>query len=345
MKKQILVITLIALLFSCKDDPVSPPVNNLPDSTTHNIVWEVDTLGAFMNQAFDSYISDENNIWVVGQFYKLDTLYGSNIAHWNGVKWKYKNILVGEPFSLFGLSSTNIWSAGAWWKSTYDPRALIMHFNGSEWIVSKLEFQGLNAIWGTSSSNLYAVGIYGTIIHFDGNTWSEMRSGTDLHLMDIYGTSNNDIYAVGGRDDTGMGVLLHYDGISWKKIYERSYERGIPSGFTSTIWGIDKEKYYLSSGSGYYMGTDTNWTPVYPPADNTYIEKIRGDSSQNIFYVGHFGLVIHWNGKSWKRYEEFYKKPAGDQLYGVSVKGKNVVITGISDRTSKGIVYRGRMID
>ena len=43
----------------------------------------------------------------------------------------------------------------------------------------------LNRLWGTRADNLFAVGRAGVILHFDGDAWVEMPSGTtaDLHTI------------------------------------------------------------------------------------------------------------------------------------------------------------------
>ena len=81
-----------------------------------------------------------------------------------------------------------------------------------EW---KLDFpsaanEELLSVWGTSSTNVFTVGSNGTILHFDGSTWSYMTSPVTDHLLGIWGNSASDIYAVGYD-----GVVLRYDGSVW----------------------------------------------------------------------------------------------------------------------------------
>ena len=63
------------------------------------------------------------------------------------------------------------------------------------------------AIWGSSSTDVYAVGDGGTILHYDGNTWSNMPSGTSDTLSAVWGSSSSDVYTVGTN-----GIILHYSG-------------------------------------------------------------------------------------------------------------------------------------
>lgn len=48
---------------------------------------------------------------------------------------------------------------------------------------------GIIGIWGSSGTDVFAVGWNGTIIHYDGSSWSSMNSGTIYDLHDIWGSS------------------------------------------------------------------------------------------------------------------------------------------------------------
>jgi len=52
-------------------------------------------------------------------------------------------------------------------------------------------------VWGSSPNDVYAVGWYGMIFHFDGNTWSQMDSGVGSDLLGVWGKSGGDVFAVG----------------------------------------------------------------------------------------------------------------------------------------------------
>ncbi|HTK42658.1 MAG TPA: Ig-like domain-containing protein, partial [Gemmatimonadales bacterium] len=59
----------------------------------------------------------------------------------------------------------------------------------------------LASVWGTSATDVYAVGAGGTILHYDGHSWSAMTSGTGASFSGVWGTSAGDIYAVGVLSD------------------------------------------------------------------------------------------------------------------------------------------------
>ena len=87
----------------------------------------------------------------------------------------------------------------------------------SHWTWQNPLVQGnaLRRVWGTSPSDIFAVGDSGTILHYDGSTWSSMISGTDYRLDDIWGSSPSDVFAVGFSQSTTIGIILHYDGFNW----------------------------------------------------------------------------------------------------------------------------------
>jgi hypothetical protein len=68
----------------------------------------------------------------------------------------------------------------------------------------------LYGLWGSSSTDVFAVGQHGTILHYDGSSWSGMQSGTTNYLAGVSGNSASNVYAVGEA-----GTILHYDGSGW----------------------------------------------------------------------------------------------------------------------------------
>jgi photosystem II stability/assembly factor-like uncharacterized protein len=65
-------------------------------------------------------------------------------------------------------------------------------------------------VWGTSVSNVFAVGVGGAILHYNGSSWTSQSSGTAFTLRSIWGSSGSSILAVGDG-----GTVLRYNGTSW----------------------------------------------------------------------------------------------------------------------------------
>jgi len=350
MKQTIVVLFFLIFISSCKKDPCptcpSPPE---PDSTSHIYSWQIDTIGTWQSAACDVWGTDASNVYVVGSFYSPtynpdSVTHGTSIIHWDGTQWKPSSFWVGSLYCIYGFNANDIWVGGY---NGVNP--IIGHWNGSSWektgttFLNNFMFISVHKIWGTTSSNIYAVGERGTILHFNGSTWIPMTSGTTIDLRDIWGIDANTIYAAGYDITTGTGVLLFYDGTQWNKLYERNYTTPIePYGSTSSVWGYDSSHVYIATGYGSYLGNRWGWNKLNDIPAPVWIEAIKGESYKNIFFVGDFGLVVHWNGKSWYRYGQFYtySQGGGDNLYGVWAKDNSVFVVGRS-QTAQGIIYRG----
>src|SRR5438552_16184979 len=83
----------------------------------------------------------------------------------------------------------------------------ILHYNGTSWSsVSSGTVQNLNSVWGTSASDVWAVGDGGTLLHYNGISWSSVTSGTTAPLHAVWGHSAADGWDGGGT------TIFHYDG-------------------------------------------------------------------------------------------------------------------------------------
>jgi len=251
----ILILSLITGI-NCKKNPVTPP-DNLPDTTSHEISWEIDTIGGWQSRFNDIWGTDENNVYAVGTvFLSLDPYKVTNIMHWDGNKWEAIDYLEGDISGIYGFDKNNIWICGDW-QVDDKAYALIGYWNGSKWQTWKFnEYPNLSSIWGTSSNNLYACGANGTILRYDGKNWNKITTNVTESLRSIWGNSENEIYAVGNTFDTYSWVVLKYDGSTWKKVKESSNTPEKAVGELTTIWTCKSNTYYTNE----FIGKDTSWS-------------------------------------------------------------------------------------
>ena len=62
-------------------------------------------------------------------------------------------------------------------------------------------------VWGSSANDVFAVGGHDMIFHFNGTGWSSMKQVDSASPNGVWGSSANDVFVVGT-----LGIILHYDG-------------------------------------------------------------------------------------------------------------------------------------
>lgn len=166
----------------------------------------------------------------------------------------------------------------------------ILHYDGTSWSsVNDDNFtDDLYALWGNSSKDIFAVGESGTILHYNGSSWFSMNSGTAKDLHGIWGTDENTVFAAGNS-----GTILFYNGLKWNPL---------SSGVTSNlqcIWGIDETDVFAAGNSGiilHYNGTA--WTSQNSGV-TANINGIQGTDISSVFAAGSSGTILRYQGESW----------------------------------------------
>ena len=306
------------------------------DTTSHNFTFETWTFGEHSSSVlYDVAIIDENNIWAVGEIYMNDSLGQPdskryNAIRWNGANWdiiripyNYQGTDFYHPIqSTFAFGSNDIWFCGNG----------VIHWEGKSFIPIAIPTNvwgpyQMNKIWGSSSNDLYVVGNEGNIAHYQNGQWSRITSGTELHINDIWGDYNSEkgeyeILCIASNQFINLGqvvlqikgnniITINSEGLSWS---------------LNTMWFIQGRKYFIG-GDGLYISKylGENWTRdnSMPPY---YKMGVRGNGMNDIVIVGAFGLLLHFNGITWKNFQDI------TYIYGsygrVDIKGDLICCTG-----------------
>lgn len=300
--------------------------------TSHDIVWQVDTLGQPGNFLNDVWGLDENNVYAVG-FVELKRG-NSSIIKWNGNEWIPFPNIGGVKYGIFGLNESNIFVVGE-----SSNRGIVAIWNGSNWTEYRDDYflargdtvYPLRAIWGASPNDVWAVGDKGTIIHWNGTQWKKVDAGINTRINSIWGTSQNDIYivAVSGINS----VLFKYDGLTWVNI---SPNIGI---FATTLWKTNPGK-LLIGGTALLEYDGSSFQQVVIPERTRGIVKMSGSNLNNIFSAGDFGEITHHNGITWKDINKF-EVPDGRYrvLRSVWCSEHKVFIVGVDE--NRAIIING----
>ncbi len=163
--------------------------------------------------------------------------YPGEIIRYDGSSWSAVTLPSGEGFSDFWGSGSTVYTVG------HD--SILSSFNyGMTWSADSTPAEAgyLQAIWGAGINGpFFAVGFDATILTSQGDgSWSKMNNnGTSgLRLWDIWGSSANDVYAVGDTEfflGSNESQILHFDGTSWSTS-SLSYNV-LPAQYLNAVWG------------------------------------------------------------------------------------------------------------
>jgi predicted small secreted protein len=309
-----ILISLSLLLKSC--NTTEPPDNgNGQDTTSHNFTFQSWTFGEHSSSVlYDVAIINENNIWAVGEIYLNDSLGQSDpqpygVAHWDGTDWMLMKVSYHDfnqtekyPGPLFTVTEID----GEIYVVSY---ANLLKWTGNDWeekafFMEQIPFDGqVIKIWGYSGNNIYCVGRNGAIYYYFGTGWQKIESGTDVDIQDIWGISDGSsnpfiLCAASNVATLGEHKILRIantevDTINW------GTGRRVHS-----VWFNSKEKLYACGGGVFFSSAPNyNWieqtdVPLY------FTERVRGKERNDLFVVGHYGLLAHFNGATWKTYPE-----------------------------------------
>ena len=360
----------IVFLQTCKKErnPVSPPVTIKPDTTSHNFTFVIDTIGnnpLFPSHLWDVWVVNENDVWVVGEINTLDTGFDSlgnfippySAAHWNGEKWEYvrfwdngwpSHSVITPVFSIWKFSDSEVWlAAGGIFKKKGD-RWYLKYKNNPD------AGEMVTKLWAASENEIYGVGARGLIVKYDGNSWTRMESGTDVDLLNIWGvkdeqTGQTHVFAAGSRGDRYYGVVLELKDGQWLHRFDEQHPIfGNEDDHMAPIavWGY-KDSVYVS-----YSGYDSD--NVYRHDINNFsndftlihsesmgaISSIYGNAQNDFFLVGFRDVVLHYNGRTFKKYFQFPFVDA--RYYSVKQKGDYVFACGNTVGSHFAIVLRGK---
>ena len=201
--------------------------------------------------------------------------------------------------------------------------------------------------WSPDGVNFYFAGDGGTILHYDGDSFTVMDTPTGCALYGISGTSASDIWAVGGAyygftsTQESRSVILHYDGSQWTKQTPPTDSFGQYHVFTDVwcdgsgaVWAVADYTTLIAKKTG------ANWSfeDTGLSLSNYGFHAIYGFSPTNIYAVGGCGQIIHYTG-TWQleRMEEGgCSSISTDILYDVwGPDSSNVFVTGNSSQALK----------
>jgi hypothetical protein len=174
--------------------------------------------------------------------------------------------------------------------------------------VTTIPTPGAHAFWwihGVSDNEMYLAGESGEVHRFDGATLTQVDAGApaDAILFGIWGTSGDDLWAVGGSFVTGgpRQVILHLTGGSWTAVPSPASVDPDVSYFK--VWGPSASQVWIVGDRGIVLRDDGGGAgplPVAAPGAERYV-TVHGCGPDDVWVVGGgaVGEAAHFDGASW----------------------------------------------
>lgn len=237
----------------------------------------------------------------------------------------------------------------------------MIHYDGKKWLTVNYPYafigSQIRSLGGTSSNDLWIGGENSNYtFHYDGSIWR--KDSLPIIIPPLYGQGDwffmpsiacdkiGNIYAIGySHYQANMNLKdVHY-------FFTRKNSQWIildsavaVPGFSELKWGyntlwVSPTNSLYSAGDAFFERKDGKWVQVYDAQMN--LRSICGSSDENIFVVGDFGTVLHYNGKDWWKLP-VYNDP-NIVYFDAWTDGNEVFIVGVIDTyPMKSVVIHGK---
>lgn len=118
-----------------------------------------------------------------------------------------------DLWGVWAATPEQVWAVGGDARD-FEGQPVMLYFDGVQWEPIEVpeldrEANALFKIWGTGADHLFAVGALGVILYYDGQSWAQVSTGTADDFVSLWGRSDEEIVAVGGRSN---GVVARWNG-------------------------------------------------------------------------------------------------------------------------------------
>jgi hypothetical protein len=212
----------------------------------------------------------------------------------------WQTVMSGLPealTSVWGTSASDIWAIGS------DPEGTgnsVRHFDGTQWQKLTTGFTGdLWWVYGFSGGSVFFGGAGGQVLRYRDGNFERMDTPGDATVYGIWGTSEDDLWAVGGN--VGADAFAwRYDGTAWTEV------EGFPpvlknSASMFKVWGSGADDVWIVGTEGTILHYDGVRLTQVASATTRDLFTVAG-SGGLVAAVGGFGtgVILENDGGGWQ---------------------------------------------
>jgi len=231
----------------------------------------------------------------------------SFITHWDGVEWCPLQSLV------FGFSRMWLCPAGDFFFS--GSISAVSRYDGCRMVSTISVPEHQYDIWGYSMEEVYTCGDYGSVMRFDGESWTDIGVCTGTHLRGICGrprvtAEKDDRHAVHGLPGGELLTAGTFRG-TLPDEYRGSLKMGsdgcldeievplLPFDPLRGIWESPEGEIFAVGDNGSVFHFDgVHWERM-DGGSCSWLKDVYGFSSSDVFAVGCGKDILHYDGMSW----------------------------------------------
>ncbi len=242
---------------------------------------------------------------------------GADAVRWHIVHEE----LEGALFSVSGTAEDDVWVAGSDQGDGLGPTAL--HWNGTAWTRHDTGLDAGDLLWvhAFDDGPVFFAGTGGRILRWTGSAFQVLATPEPRFVWGVWGTSPEDMWAVGGQAHSGKGFIWRNVSGQWKAVQPGGGMPSPPAWFK--VWGSAADDVWFCGVGGAMMhwngkvfeavssGTKRNLLTINGRSDGSLITAVGGAFTAT--------LVASKDGGPW-----LDVTPAGDpplQTFGVSHRG------------------------
>jgi hypothetical protein len=250
--------------------------------------WSDPAEGVGTTSLHDLWGSDDQHVWAVDD---------EGILRFDGMEWSRASI-PSEPRTIIGIWGTgpsDVWAAGS---------LEVLHFNGSVWSAS---FQRTGSawpvrVWGSAPDDIWAVGRSGTLLHYDGQVWTDAAPDglkeAGVTLWDTWGVGRGRAWAVGDQ-----GSIWVWDGERWAQ-----GAQGLTGEDLFAIWGsgprdvwvVGANQTILHWNGDLWRDRSTELTGLGDCDPRCVgLTGVWGTGPNDVWVVGGRATMLRFDGSSW----------------------------------------------
>lgn len=345
-------ITLLVAIFlatSCRDDapPVSPDPLSAGDTTSHDFVWDFDTLGLQYSGITSVAAVSANDVWVTGKFFMNDSngvqipAAVGNVAHWDGKAWTFKGFNSGGLQSWYLMADAFVRGADNLWLCGGSP----FQWDGAKWITHKygepVRGDGIVETWATLDAKYACVISTNNFCFYyrhDDPVFRKVNlpNRFDEDCLDVVGLEDGTMFVGAGSRGADTASIYRISPIRQAKLYHKC-----PDADPYTLWMMNGTLHYGANRTIYRIDNNNpEQRSTLLTASESIIEEDH-DKENHMIVMMHSNTQLHYNGSTWQ--EIYIPYPKSLAMHDVDVCGRDVYFVAFSP-DQYCIVVHGRQL-